>query len=124
MNKENIELAEEHINLAEELVRTKKKLTEIYVKHTGQNYDRLHEDMDRDRFMSPEDAIEYKLADKIVEKFSADIILMGDEKDTSLCSSVAGSMHSERGSSEFRTGRPRPGYGSDAAGVRAFPSVR
>jgi ATP-dependent Clp protease protease subunit len=52
---------------AEELVRTKKKLTEVYVNHTGKNYDRLVQDMERDRFMSPEEALDYGLVDKVVQ---------------------------------------------------------
>ena len=52
---------------AEELVRTKKKLTEIYVGHTGKDYDRLVADMERDRFMSPEESLDYGLVDKVVE---------------------------------------------------------
>lgn len=52
---------------ARELVETKKKLTEIYVKHTGKDYKDLEDAMDRDRFMSPEMALEWGLVDKIVD---------------------------------------------------------
>ena len=52
---------------AEELVKTKKKLTEIYGMHTGRNYDELVAAMDRDRFMTPDDAISFGLADKVVQ---------------------------------------------------------
>lgn len=56
---------------AEEMIKTKKKLTEIYVKHTGKEYDFLEKAMDRDNFLSPEEALEYGLADKIVESRKA-----------------------------------------------------
>jgi ATP-dependent Clp protease protease subunit len=52
---------------ARELVDTKKKLTKIYEKHTGKSYDKLAADLERDFFMSSEDAVKYGLADKIVE---------------------------------------------------------
>jgi ATP-dependent Clp protease protease subunit len=51
---------------ANELLRWKKELTEIYVKTTGQTYDKLAADMERDKFMTPEEAVEYGLADRIV----------------------------------------------------------
>ncbi len=52
---------------AKELVRTKKKLTEIYVKHTGKDFDFLTKEMDRDNFLTPEEALAFNLVDKIVD---------------------------------------------------------
>ena len=51
---------------ANELLRWKRELTEIYVKTTGQTYDKLAADMERDKFMTPQEAVEYGLADRIV----------------------------------------------------------
>ena len=51
---------------ANELLRWKKELTEIYEKTTGQPLQKLKDDMERDKFMTPQEAVEYGLADKIV----------------------------------------------------------
>lgn len=56
---------------AEEMIRTKKLLTEIYVKHTGKDFDTLTTAMDRDNFMSPETAKEWGIVDAIVESRKA-----------------------------------------------------
>ena len=53
---------------AEEFLRMKRQLNGIYQKHTGQTLERLLEDTDRDRFMSPEEAREYGLIDKVVDR--------------------------------------------------------
>lgn len=52
---------------AKELVKTKQKLTRIYETHTSQNYDALVHAMERDNFMSPEEAKAFGLLDTIVE---------------------------------------------------------
>jgi ATP-dependent Clp protease protease subunit len=52
---------------AKELVDTKTKLIKIYEKHTGQAYDRLSKDMDRDHYMSADAALKYGLVDNVVE---------------------------------------------------------
>ena len=52
---------------ANELLRWKEELTKIYVKTTGQPIEKLQEDMERDKFMTAEEAVKYGLADKIVE---------------------------------------------------------
>jgi ATP-dependent Clp protease protease subunit len=51
---------------ANELLRWKDELTQIYEKHTGQPLDKLKDDMERDKFMTPPEAVAYGLADKIV----------------------------------------------------------
>ena len=53
---------------AEEFIRMKKQLNGIYQKHTGQTLEKLQEDTDRDRFMSPEESREYGLIDKVVDR--------------------------------------------------------
>jgi ATP-dependent Clp protease protease subunit len=51
---------------ANELLRWKKELTEIYQQTTGQPLDKLKADMERDKFMTPTEAVEYGLADRII----------------------------------------------------------
>ena len=51
---------------ANELLRWKKELTEIYVKTTGKTFDQLSKDMERDKFMTAEEAVAYGLADKVI----------------------------------------------------------
>jgi len=51
---------------ARELLRWKKVLTDIYVKHTSKPYERLREDMERDLFMTASESVDYGLADKIL----------------------------------------------------------
>jgi len=50
------------------LLRWKKVLTEVYVTNTGKNFETLKKDMDRDNFMTSEEAVSYGLADKILSK--------------------------------------------------------
>ena len=57
---------------ANELLRWKKQLTEIYEKTTGQPLQKLKDDMERDKFMTPEEAVACGLADKIVTSRAED----------------------------------------------------
>lgn len=54
---------------AEEILKMKKNLTEIYVKHNskGKTFAQFSADMERDKFMSADEALAYGLIDKIVE---------------------------------------------------------
>ncbi len=52
---------------AKELIKTKEKLTNIYVKHTGQTYDKLFQSMERDNYMDPAVAKEFGLIDHVIE---------------------------------------------------------
>ncbi|WP_438444368.1 ATP-dependent Clp endopeptidase proteolytic subunit ClpP [Gorillibacterium sp. sgz5001074] len=53
---------------ADWILRTKKNLNEIYVKHTGQPYDKIERDTDRDNFMSAEEAKAYGLIDEVINR--------------------------------------------------------
>ena len=55
------------IIMTEEAKRTKDKINELLVKHTGKPLDQVEKDTDRNNFMSPEEAKEYGLIDKIYE---------------------------------------------------------
>ena len=57
---------------AREILRWKDELTKIYETHTGQTLDKLKQDMERDKFMTSEEAVKYGLADKIVTSRDAD----------------------------------------------------
>lgn len=50
-----------------ELQYWKETLTKLYEKHTGKDYETLSRDMDRDNFMSAAEAVQYGLADKVME---------------------------------------------------------
>ena len=51
---------------ARELLRWKEVLINIYVQHTGRDYETLRHDMERDNFMTADQALGYGLVDKIV----------------------------------------------------------
>ncbi len=51
---------------AKEILRMKKELNDILVDHTGQSFDKIEKDTDRDFFMSAEEASEYKLIDEVI----------------------------------------------------------
>ena len=51
---------------AEFTQKLKRRLNEIYVTHTGQDYDTVEAALERDNFMSPEEAQAWGLIDKIV----------------------------------------------------------
>jgi len=51
---------------AKEILELRRRLEEIYVRHTGQPTERIHDDMERDRFFSAEEAVEYGLVDRVM----------------------------------------------------------
>ncbi len=53
---------------AKEMINTKRRLTEIYEVHTGRDYDSLAVAMDRDRYMSAEEAVDFGLVDHVVKR--------------------------------------------------------
>jgi ATP-dependent Clp protease, protease subunit len=55
---------------AQEIQNIKRRLNEIYVKHTGQSYQMIEDSLERDRFLTAEQAREFGLVDKVIEKRS------------------------------------------------------
>ncbi|NQV28582.1 MAG: ATP-dependent Clp endopeptidase proteolytic subunit ClpP [Rhodopirellula sp.] len=53
---------------AKEVIRIKRKLNEILLKHSGQTLEQLEADTDRDNFMSSEEAQQYGLIDNVLER--------------------------------------------------------
>jgi ATP-dependent Clp protease, protease subunit len=58
----DIEISARHI------LKLKERLNKILASHTGQKFEKVTKDSDRDYFMSAEEAVEYGLADKIIKK--------------------------------------------------------
>ena len=58
---------------AKEILKLRERLNEIYVDHTGQPLDVIEDALDRDRFMNPDEALEFGLIDEVVtERLSAE----------------------------------------------------
>lgn len=53
---------------AEDIISTKRRLNEIYVKHTGQPYEKVEKTLDRDHFMTAEEARAFGIVDRVYEK--------------------------------------------------------
>ena len=51
---------------ARETLALRARLDELYARHTGRTAQQIHDDSDRDRFMTPEEAVDYGLVDRIV----------------------------------------------------------
>src|SRR5215218_3312040 len=53
---------------AREIIKTRKRIDEIYAKHTGQPEEQVRHDMERDRFFKPDQAAEYGLIDRVIHE--------------------------------------------------------
>jgi ATP-dependent Clp protease protease subunit len=56
---------------AEEIFRTKQRMTRLYAEHCGRTYEEFAAAMDRDRFMTAEEAMEWGLIDRILSEREA-----------------------------------------------------
>lgn len=52
---------------AQDIIKMKRRLNDIYVKHTGRDYETIERTLDRDHFMTAQEALEFGLIDKVVE---------------------------------------------------------
>jgi ATP-dependent Clp protease, protease subunit len=53
---------------AEDIIKMKRRLNEVYMRHTGQPYERIEKTLDRDYFMTAEDAREFGIVDEVITK--------------------------------------------------------
>ncbi|HEV2785977.1 MAG TPA: ATP-dependent Clp protease proteolytic subunit [Solirubrobacteraceae bacterium] len=53
-----------HMN---EIIKTRKRMDEIYARHTGQAEETVRADMERDRFFKPDEAVTYGLIDRVLD---------------------------------------------------------
>jgi len=53
---------------AREVIALRQRIDEIYSRHTGRSTEELHRDMERDRFFTAEEAVEYGLVDRVIER--------------------------------------------------------
>jgi ATP-dependent Clp protease protease subunit len=63
--------AEDIMIHAKEFKKVKQKLNNILIKHTGHPLEQIERDTDRDRFMAAEEALEYRLIDRVIERMEA-----------------------------------------------------
>ena len=59
---------------AKEILFLKKTLNSLLSEHTGQPLDKINEDTERDYFLSPSEAVEYGLIDKVIKKWQVKVI--------------------------------------------------
>jgi ATP-dependent Clp protease protease subunit len=52
---------------AEDIIKMKRRLNEVYVKHTKKNYEVIEKTLDRDYFMTADQAKEFGLIDKVIQ---------------------------------------------------------
>ena len=72
-----------------EILYLRSKLNELYAKHTGKSIEQIERDMDRDRFMSAEEAKEYGIIDEVLT-----MIKRGSERAVEVVSSLPGEFSS------------------------------
>ena len=53
---------------AEDIIKMKRRLNEVYVKHTGQPYEMIEKTLDRDYFMTADQAKEFGIIDRVLTK--------------------------------------------------------
>ena len=53
---------------AEDIIKTKRRLNEIYVRHTGRTYEEVEKTLDRDHFMSADEAKEWGIVDHVYDR--------------------------------------------------------
>jgi ATP-dependent Clp protease protease subunit len=61
-------LASEILRHAEDIMKIKRRLNEIYVRHTGKDYDTIEATLDRDHFMTADEAKDFGIVDQVIEK--------------------------------------------------------
>ncbi len=58
--------------IAKQMIKTRERLNQVIVKHTGQSYEKIEKDTDRDYWMLAEEALAYGVVDKIITERQTD----------------------------------------------------
>jgi ATP-dependent Clp protease, protease subunit len=66
---------------AREILRLRERVEEIYAAGTGQDIERIHEDMERDRYFDAEEARGYGLIDRVIESHEVSRLVPGFRPD-------------------------------------------
>jgi ATP-dependent Clp protease protease subunit len=66
---------------AREILELRDRIESIYVQHSGQDAKRVHEDMDRDHYFDPAEAVEYGLIDRVIESHELQRKAVGFRED-------------------------------------------
>ncbi|MEP3438117.1 MAG: ATP-dependent Clp protease proteolytic subunit, partial [Hoeflea sp.] len=53
---------------AQDIIKMKRRLNDIYVKHTGKDYETVEKTLDRDHFMTADEALDFGLIDRVIDK--------------------------------------------------------
>ena len=53
---------------AQDIIKMKRRLNDIYVKHTGKDYETVEQTLDRDHFMTADEALDFGLIDRVIDK--------------------------------------------------------
>src|SRR5579884_4260405 len=67
--------ASDIVRHAEDIMRVKQRLNEIYVRHTGKDYDTIEKTLDRDHFMSAEEAKDFGIVDHVITRRPDEVAL-------------------------------------------------
>jgi ATP-dependent Clp protease protease subunit len=94
---------------AREILRIQTKLKEILALHTGQPLERISRDADRDFFMTPEQALEYGIVDRVIGHTDAAAAANGEVHEPAAARASSASSTSGSSSSGGTSGRGRSG---------------
>lgn len=64
-----------------EMIRTRDNLYKIIGKHTGRDFEQIKKDADRDNYMTAQEAMEYGIVDKVLERIPDAMITIDEKKD-------------------------------------------
>ncbi|TDH39122.1 ATP-dependent Clp endopeptidase proteolytic subunit ClpP [Pseudohoeflea suaedae] len=53
---------------AQDIIKMKRRLNEVYVEHTGRDYETIERTLDRDHFMTAQESMDFGLIDKVIDK--------------------------------------------------------
>jgi ATP-dependent Clp protease, protease subunit len=65
---------------ARELIRTKRRMNEILAEKTGQTFERIERDTDRDYIMGAEEAVEYGVVDRVIDRPRESVAAREDDR--------------------------------------------